>query len=165
MKTISIRDARPDELPLLYELNQAHLPHLGALTPGELTCLFEQAAYCRVVEVEEGIAGFLIALEPGADYGSPNFLWFRERYETFVYIDRIAVAAAARRRGIASLLYGDLEAFARRRNIPLMTCEYNLVPENTESRIFHRCYGFSEAGRQQTEEGRKLVSLQCKEVK
>ncbi len=39
---------------------------------------------------------FLIAFDQDADYDSPNFLWFRERFERFVYVDRIAVAPAAR---------------------------------------------------------------------
>jgi predicted GNAT superfamily acetyltransferase len=45
-----------------------------------------------------------------------------------------------------------------------MTCEYNLHPKNEESRLFHQRYGFQEVGTEETENGRKTVSLQIKRV-
>jgi hypothetical protein len=45
-----------------------------------------------------------------------------------------------------------------------MTCEYNLQPQNEISRKFHQRYGFIEVGTQETENGKKTVSLQIKEV-
>ncbi len=41
----------------------------------------------------------LLAFDQAADYDSPNFLWFRERFPRFVYVDRIVVAGEARGRG------------------------------------------------------------------
>jgi predicted GNAT superfamily acetyltransferase len=45
-----------------------------------------------------------------------------------------------------------------------MACEYNLRPKNEVSRQFHRRYGFKEVGTQETENGKKTVSLQIKAV-
>ncbi len=56
---------------------------------------------------------YLLTFAPGARYASPNFLWFRERFRDFVYVDRIVVAASARGQGLARRLYEDLFAAAR----------------------------------------------------
>ena len=164
MKKITIRDARRDDLKLLLELNQSNLPHVGSITQNEMAHLYDQAVCFRVAEFNGQTAGFFIVFDPGADYASLNFLWFKRRYPNFVYIDRIVIADGARRKGIASSLYRNLEHFAAERRIPLMACEYNLRPKNEVSRKFHQRYGFKEVGTQETENDKKTVSLQTKQV-
>lgn len=164
MKTLNIRNARRDDLDLLLELNQSNLPHVGSITQVEMEHLYSQAVCFRIAELSGRTAGFLIAFDPEADYASLNFLWFKKRYPNFVYIDRIVIATEARRKGIANSLYRDLEHFAAERQIPLMACEYNLRPKNDVSRQFHQRYGFNEVGTQETENGKKTVSLQVKQV-
>ena len=164
MKKLKIRNARRDDLEHLMELNQSNLPHVGSITQSEMEHLHNQAICFRVAEFNGQTAGFLIAFNPEADYASLNFLWFKKRYPNFVYIDRIVIAAEARRKGIANSLYRDLEHFAGERQIPLMACEYNLRPKNDVSRQFHQRYGFNEVGTQETENGKKTVSLQVKQV-
>jgi len=164
MKALTIRNVRPDELAQLLVLNQSNLPHVGSISMRDMQHLYNQAIYFRVAELNDQPAGFLIAFEPQADYGSLNFLWFKKRYPNFVYIDRIVIAAEARRKSIASALYRNLEDFAVQRHIPQMACEYNLRPPNEISRQFHRRYGFKNAGTQETENGKKTVSLQIKPV-
>ena len=164
MKDLRIRDTRTDELQDLLDLNQAHVPHVGSVSLDGLVHLYNEAVYFRVAESKDRIMGFLIALEPNADYDSLNFLWFRDRYKSFVYIDRIAIAPEGHRKGIASRLYQDLESYAITRKIPIMVCEYNLRPKNEISRLFHGNYGFKEVGRQNTEQGKKLVSLQIRHI-
>ena len=164
MSDIALRSATAADLADVLALNQAHRPHVGALTPASLCQLYEWAIYFRLAEAAGALVGFLIALDSPAEYGSPNFLWFKARYERFVYIDRIAVVAERRRRGIARRLYEDLERFAGERGFGFLTCEYNLRPPNEDSARFHHRYGFVEAGRQDTERGQKTVSLQLKPV-
>ncbi len=164
MNNVHIRDMHEDDAEELLGLNEANLPHVSSISPKDFDHLQRQACYFRIAEVRGKIAGFLLAFDPEADYGSLNFLWFKERYPAFVYIDRIIIAPVARRKGIASCLYNDLERFACMQQIPLMTCEYNLLPKNEESRLFHLKYGFMEAGTQKTDHGKKTVSLQVKQV-
>ena len=164
MTTPRIKDADRDDLQDLLELNQSNLPHVGSISVSEMEHLYRQAVYFRIAELERQIAGFLIAFEPQAEYDSLNFLWFKSHYDAFVYIDRIVVAPEARRKGIAVRLYQDLEQFAAERTIPIMACEYNLRPKNEVSRHFHQRYGFKEVGTQETENGKKTVSLQIKPV-
>ena len=164
MEKIKIRDVRRDDLEHLLELNQSNLPHVGSISPSDMAHLHSQANYFRVAEFNGQTAGFLLAFDPEADYASLNFLWFKKHYPAFVYIDRIIIAAGARRKGIASSLYRNLEHFAEERKIPLMACEYNLRPKNDISRQFHQRYGFNEVGTQENENGKKTVSLQIKQV-
>ncbi|MGD9044349.1 MAG: GNAT family N-acetyltransferase [Desulfobacterales bacterium] len=164
MSALKIRDVRKDRLNDLLKLNQSNLPHVGSISMSEMEHLHRQAVYFRIAEFESQTAGFLIAFDPRADYKSLNFQWFKKRYSAFVYIDRIVVAPDARRKGIAFSLYQDLEHFAAQRNMPIMTCEYNLRPQNEISRQFHQRYGFKEVGTQITENGKKTVSLQIKQV-
>ena len=164
MNNLEIREVHADDLENLLELNQSNLPHVNSISLLDLVHFHKQAVYFRAVEFMGQVVGFLIALDPGADYDSPNFLWFRERYDAFVYIDRIIVVPEGRRKGIGFLLYKDLETFATKQGIPVMTCEYNLHPKNEESRLFHQRYGFQEVGTLETENGKKTVSLQIKRV-
>lgn len=164
MSELQIRDVRTDDLGHLLDLNQSNLPHVSSVSLRDLKHFQDQAIYFRVAESDGQIAGFLLVLDPAADYASPNFLWFKKHYKTFVYIDRIIVAPEARRKGIAFRLYKDLEMFTKKRGITIMTCEYNLRPKNEESRLFHQKYGFEEVGTQETENGKKTVSFQIKRV-
>ena len=61
---------------------------------------------------------------------------------------------------LGTRLYEDLFAFARREGILHVTCEYNIVPPNEPSRVFHDKFGFHEQGTQWVAAGSKQVSLQ-----
>ena len=93
-------------------------------------------------------------------YRNENFEWFSRTYERFVYIDRVVVSSDARGLRLGSILYDDLFRYARANDIPRVACEYNLVPLNEPSRLFHNKFGFKEKGIQWVSNGTKQVSLQ-----
>jgi predicted GNAT superfamily acetyltransferase len=74
------------------------------------------------------------------------------------------VSSASRCLRLGSLLYEDLFSHARSNAIPLVTCEYNIVPPNEPSRLFHDKFGFKEQGTQWVANGTKRVSLQVAET-
>ena len=135
-------------------LNNAHAVELSWLEAGELFALLGQAFYARRVGKLEA---FLLAFDQSASYDSPHYLWFRERYPRFVYVDRVVVAAASRGRGLARLLYGDLFRCARVAGHDLVTCEVNVQPPNPASDALHAALGFSEVGRASIHGGGKTV--------
>lgn len=90
---------------------------------------------------------YLITFAPGARYASPNFLWFRDRFRDFVYVDRIVVAASARGQGVARRLYADLFAAAKESGARSIACEVNVDPPNPGSDAFHQRLGFTEVGK------------------
>jgi len=98
-----------------------------------------------------------MAFDQDADYDSPNYLWFRERYPRFVYVDRIVVAPAMRKRGLANHLYEDLFRVAKDAGHERVVCEVNFDPPNPASDAFHAALGFVEVGQASIHDGAKTV--------
>jgi predicted GNAT superfamily acetyltransferase len=160
---IKLRDVREQELDSVLALNNAAGASILALDQTAIRRHFDQAAYFRVAEVDGLLAGFLIAYTADADYESPNLLWFRERYEHFLYIDRIVVASTRRGSGLGRVFYADVTSFAEVR-VPLLACEVFLEPRNDVAVLFHGTYGFQEVGQQVMASVGRRVSLLAKEL-
>jgi uncharacterized protein len=160
---VKIENATAADHPEILALNEGALPHVNRISQAELADLAAQSFYFRIAREGGRAVGFLLAFSENARYFSPNFLWFRERYRRFVYIDRIAVAVSSRRAGIGRELYADLERVARA-HAPDLTCEINIEPPNPGSFAFHERLDFVEVGRQHTDAGAKLVSLMSKDL-
>ena len=142
-----------DDLPAVLALNNLLAADLSWLEGEDLARLVSRAyAANRIGAVE----AMLIAFDQDADYDSPNFQWFRRRHERFVYVDRIAVAAAARGRGHARRLYEDLFLRATAAGHTLVTCEVNRQPPNPMSDAFHAALGFSVAGEAELGNGKSV---------
>lgn len=140
---IPVRPIGPREVAAAMRLNRAHEVELSPLTPGRLAALVEVAFAAWLVPPA---SAFLIAFDQDAGYDSPNFRWFRDRLERFVYVDRIAVAAEARGRGLARALYGQLFAAARASGHDTVAAEVNSEPPNPASHAFHLALGFTAIG-------------------
>jgi len=124
-------------------LNNAHQKETSFLTDTDLRRMVTDAYYARGVEPAHA---YLISFDQDGDYASPNFLWFRERYPRFAYIDRIVTAPEARGRGLARALYEDLFARAKADGYTIVGCEVNSDPPNPGSDAFHEKLGFETAG-------------------
>ena len=122
-KTI-IAPITPDSEPAVLALNNEHAAELSWLEPEQLARLIGQAFYARRIGK---IEAFLLAFDQSAAYDSPNFLWFRERFSRFVYVDRMAVSRSARGRGLARLLYQDLFSYAAAAGHTMVGCEVNWI--------------------------------------
>jgi len=155
-----IRDATETDFDRIVDLNAASSHLTSAMNPARLASLHAQSAYHRVTCVGDNVAGFLLVFDQNASYDSVNYRWFVERYEHFLYIDRIVVDESYRGAGLGSALYRDLFEFARDSGVQMITCEYNRFPLNAVSREFHASFGFSEVGTQWLEGGKKQVSQQ-----
>jgi predicted GNAT superfamily acetyltransferase len=161
----SMRIYAPAEAQAITALNNSEVPHVSRITHSELLHLAQQAKYLKIAETPtRKIVGFLLALDETAVYDSLNFLWFKKRYPKFIYIDRIVIAPSHQRRGLGKSFYEDLNTFASLQSRSLITCEVNLRPENPESLSFHKTLGFRQVGTQDTEGGKKTVSLMVREA-
>lgn len=149
-----------DEAAVLV-LNNENAAELSWLEQQELSALITSSfSASRIGDVE----AFLLTFDQTATYDSPNFLWFRERYPSFVYVDRIVVAASARGRGHARRLYEDLFARAAAAGHDIVTCEVNLDPPNPGSDAFHAALGFREVGEAVIHGGKKAVRYYAKQL-
>lgn len=157
-----VRPVAERDMAAVVAMNEADVARLSPLTMDSLDRLARLASYFRVVELDGRVAGFLLALASSTAYEGANFLWFKERYAGFLYVDRVVVAADARRAGIASELYEDLEIEAAARGVGRITCEINQRPPNPESHAFHERHGFAEVGIRELDAGKKTLSMRLK---
>lgn len=162
--SLKIEDISPLDLPSILELNQISQPHLSSLTLKRLTELAEMTFHFRVIKIKGIIAAFILGMEEGQAYSSKNYAWISERYDSFYYIDRIAVAKEYQRQGLGKALYEDVQSFAFKMKKPIMACEVNINPPNSGSILFHQKFGFLPIGEQNTEGGQKRVQYMIKNL-
>lgn len=156
-----IDDLTAGDLPEALVLNNGAVPALSELTADELARLVADSQYALAVRHGDRLAGFCITFLPGADYPSPNYCWFANRYASFSYLDRIVVHESLRGRGAGAAMYDEIEQRIAGA-LPWLLCEVNVRPLNAGSLRFHHRIGFVEVGQQNTSDGDKRVSLLAK---
>ncbi|RPH49883.1 MAG: GNAT family N-acetyltransferase [Desulfobacteraceae bacterium] len=159
-----IRDAVESDFESIVRINDSEVQQTSQMGLDRLGLLVRMSSYCKVATLEGQVAAFLIALREGAPYENDNYSWFASRFPIFLYIDRIVVDAHFSGHKIGSKLYGDMFEFARSHGIEVITCEYNIEPQNPASRVFHDKFGFKEVGTQWVAGGTKQVSLRAAET-
>ena len=145
--TMQTRPAGVRDFEAILVLNAESVHFLSPLDMARLATLHERASLHLVGEVDGQVAAFLLAFREGADYDSVNYRWFAERYQHFLYIDRIVIGAGFRGCGLGTGLYRKVFGFARRTGVALVTCEIDRDPPNLVSEQFHLRFGFAEIGR------------------
>ena len=148
---VEILPATNEHFAAVLDLNEEFVDVLAPLSRERLELLDSLASYHRVVVDHGDVVGFALAFGSGVHHDSVNFRWFAERYESFLYVDRVVVAAQRQGSGVGALLYEDLFAFARREGYPRVTCEIDADPPNPRSERFHRGFGFREVGSQRVQ--------------
>jgi predicted GNAT superfamily acetyltransferase len=151
-----------EHLPEILRLNDLHEAETSRLDASTLARLVADSFATLVVDA--GRTGFVIAFDEGAEYGSPNFQWFKARYPSFVYVDRVIVAPEARGRGVARRLYQDICIAAAASGRQHVMCEVNVLPPNPVSDAFHAALGFTEVGRATLDGTRKTVRYLARDI-
>lgn len=154
---MQLRPYRPADSDEVLELNQGAQEGVGWLDADRLEWLVGLASQVLVVEESGSVAGFAVVLRPGTAYDSVNYRWFAERYTDFGYLDRIVVASAHRRRGIAGRLYDAAEQASRPDG--RLLCEVYVEPPNEPSLAFHAGRGYTEVGRLPQANGKTCTML------
>jgi predicted GNAT superfamily acetyltransferase len=154
---MNAREMARTDWPTVLELNEASVRELSPLDEARLQYILELAHAALVVESDGEVAAFAIAIAPGTPYDSANYRWFAERYERFLYLDRIAVGAAHRRHGLGALLYDAMEEAAR--PFGQMVCDVNIKPRNDASLGFHAARGYDDVGRLEHGEVKTVVLM------
>ncbi len=132
-----ITDLSEQSAAALRTLNNAFAKETSFLDEADWARLTEMARFAFTTP-----DAFIIAFDQGAAYDSPNFLWFRDRFERFVYIDRVVVAASAHGQGLGRKLYEKLFEDAKAAGYPCVLAEVNTNPPNPGSIGFHAKMGF-----------------------
>ncbi len=144
---------------MLLGLNNAVVPNVNALTLEQLSELVRISTVALTVEHDKEPACLLLALAPGAPYDSANYRWFGERFQDFLYVDRIIVAPHVRNAGLGAQLHAEVYAQAKVRCLARITCEVNVAPPNPGSYRFHARLGFSPVGRLSNADGKEVALM------
>ncbi len=142
---MDLRELREEDISEIWEINEQGLPGTGKVNPEEIKRLLGHSELAIGAFSDGTLLGFVICLLPRTEYGSPNYSWFNQKYNDFIYVDRIAVAESHRNLQIGSNLYQKVVDYAQQHNIPI-AAEVSLEPPNPGSMRFHYRYGFSEVG-------------------
>ncbi len=160
--TAALRAIEPRDHTAVLALNAAHVDVLSPMGEDRLHELLALADRADVVDVDGAVAGFVMTFAPGTTYDSRHYVEFTRRYgSAFYYLDRVAIDTAFRRRGLASLVYDEIEGVAA--PYSRLTLEVNAVPPNEASMAFHLARGFIEVGTLGDET--KAVALLTKELR
>lgn len=151
----------PAEEPRVLALNNAHAVETSLLDAASLARMVGEAFLAtRIGDVD----AFLIVFDQNAHYDSTNFLWFRDKYPDFVYVDRIVTGSQARGKGYARALYQNLFEKAALKGHKRVVCEVNFDPPNPGSDAFHAALGFVEVGRRLLPGSGKTVRYLSKNI-
>ena len=96
---------------------------------------------------------------PGTAYDSINYLWHADRFDDFLYLDRIASRSDFRRRGIASALYDAMEELAKAAR-PDGLRDLLRAAATIVSIAFHEARGYREVGHLMQSNGQETVMME-----
>ena len=142
---MEIRPLSQIDVPSMWSINEQGLPGTGQVSEQEVSDLLELSTLSIGAFREEELLGFVICLSPETTYSSLNYAWFNNKYNDFIYVDRIAVSFDQRSEGIGSKLYEEVITYSQGHAVPI-AAEVNLNPPNPGSMRFHHRFGFKEVG-------------------
>lgn len=155
---MEIRPLTDDDVDDVLALNAESVLSLAPMDAADLARFRSLTEHLLVCDVDDVVAAFAIAYTPGSAYDSINYLWHTDRFEDFLYLDRIAVSASYRRRGIAGALYDAMENLAADHS--RMVCEIYSNPRNDVSIAFHESRGYREVGHLMQANGKETVMME-----
>ena len=91
------------------------------------------------------IIGFLVCFREQSKYHSPNYGFFNNSENKYMYVDRIAIKQNNLGKGLGSQLYNRLYKIAGTKHLPIC-CEVNTIPKNQVSLNFHYKNNFKSVG-------------------
>ncbi len=162
--SLDIREARAGDFDEILRINAESSPHVAKLEAEDLRRLVALAGIALVATDSVRVVAYVVAFFRSDVYEGEEFQSFLARFEEpFLYIDQVAVCAAARGANIASQMYSWLQQRSHELGIFAMCSGVNLRPANPISMRFHRKFGFESIGELETSDG-ILVALLRKET-
>ena len=134
-----------EDVAAMWQINEQGLPGVGKVSMDAMAELINLSHLPLGVVKENTLMGFVLCLLPKTAYKSLNYAWFNQRYDAFLYVDRIAIGSAYQNQGLGSLLYQQVSAHAHEHDWPV-AAEVNLDPPNPGSMRFHHRNGFIQIG-------------------
>jgi uncharacterized protein len=159
MSEWDLRRAQVADMDAIRALTTEGMPGVSTFEPNELEWAFEHADGIWIAEANNQVMGYVLTFGSRVLYDGEEFQWFQRNMDSFLYIDRIALAATARGKSLGRTLYNQVSTFAREKGYPRLVCEVNLEPPNPNSLAFHKALGFETIGTLDTHDGRTVALL------
>ena len=160
-RNITLRPVEERDFSFILRINEENVAVLSAMDEAKLRKFAETATPLLVAEVDGELAGFIVVLREGLEYyKSLNYLWFSERYEKFLYIDRIVIDEPFRHMGLGKAIYKAVFEEAKKQGVDYVLAEIDTIPYNEISLGFHKLMGFVQVGEQDVPTNNTRVSLQ-----
>ena len=153
-----IEQATKDDLEFILYLNQESVPAVSNSDIEMMDHFLKISEYFKVFKINNELIGFLIALLPGKDYNSVNYKWFQNKYDSFIYVDRIIFTESFQNQGYGTIFYNDLINSTKNKSMDI-ACEINIKPYNEKSIKFHKKYGFNEVGRKDIDSNKSVIYM------
>ena len=158
---MQIRYLTVNNIQTMWEINEQGLPGTGKVSLDEMKNLLNISELSVGAFEDDSLLGFVICLLPNTAYGSLNYAWFNQRFENFIYVDRVAVDEKYRNQGIGQALYDTVFDYASEHQLPV-TAEVSLRPQNLGSDRFHLRHGFSAIA--EVDHGDKAVTMYIRNI-
>lgn len=160
--TVPVRAIVASDFASILRINRECLPHVAVLDEPELRRLTAIDGFHAVAGHDGNVMGYALAMWSEAAYDGEEFQHLSARLrDRFLYVDQIAVSAAARGGKLGSLMYAHLRSACEERGIGILCCEVNLEPLNRASLEFHRGQGFVAFDELETADGRRVALLKA----
>ena len=111
--------ASKDDLEFVLLLNQNSMPAVSSANIEMMQHFLIICDYFKVLKINDQISGFLNAILPGKDYQSENYKWFCDKYDSFIYVDRIVLNKTNQNKGYGTLFYNDLIRSIKRKKLDI----------------------------------------------
>lgn len=160
MSETRIEEASTELTPWLLSINEANTPKVGSLDLAAIDALLPMQFAVRLVRFDGEPAGAMFLMRPGQAYRSANYLWFCDRFDEFLYVDRVMIDQRFRGRGLGRLLYQNAEALAASHSLPRIACEINTEPPNPGSLAFHQRLGFRPIVERPSDGGKTVMMME-----
>ena len=157
--TPSVRTLRPEDLGRVLEINQANTPEVGSIDSERLAFIYDESTIRLGVTVDGRLVGFTMVLAPGSRYDSVNYRWFQANHPESWYLDRVAISADHRRRGLGAGLYDSVFEALMEAGARSLGLEVNVEPANPVSMAFHERLGFETLAQQTTDYGAVVAMM------
>ena len=156
-----VRNIEITDVARVLEINNANTPGVSELTLSELETDIKNCLHALAIDNEHGeVCAFCITFAPDAPDAGANHRWFADRFESFVYLDRIAIDPTYQNLGLGVLLYQSVEQqMIDSAQHSLLCCEVNLEPPNPGSLRFHHRIGFTEVGQHSPQQNYRVSML------
>ena len=159
-----IRPIEPGDLDHILAINEANTPEVGSVDAERMRFIVAESPIALAVEVGDTIAGFCLVLGSDSTYDSVNYRWFTQRYDDFMYLDRVAVRGLPPWPGARhAAVRGGRSRDGRTRRRGRSRTRGERRPAERGITAFHARLGFVEVGQQDTPYGIR-VSMQMRPV-